>query len=837
MSSDSSYQQQYPARFPPQPEPSVCYQNPNAPNYDNSTKSAPASQQQSLGYYPQNPNYDNSTKSAPASQQQSPGYYPQNPYYDNSTKSAPASQQQSPGYYPQTPNYVNSTKSAPASRQQSPAYYPQNPNAPNYVNSTMSAPGYYPRNPNAPTYVKSTMSAPGYYPQNPNAPNYVNSTMSAPGYYPQNPNAPNYVNSTMSAPDYYPQNPNAPNYVNSTMSAPASQHASPRHASPSTGYGLDKSYYDLQETENVAYTPSPPFLGREPLNKNYPLETKNDSDVTTTNGKLATSIQLSPNVTTTNGKPVSTQPPQPVQAGELLDKNCPQEIDAPTQALSPNVTTTNIMSATTQPPLSHAALFLLRNLNPDTVRPQRHSGRFSNLRPMGNFGQCEECFSSRTGYNYCNYCNSELFQNNFSNWTSGSEEIDNFIQEAQLEATNVRSVLEWIDYKEFTNVEHLANGGNSSVFTAYWPRGPIRTLDANANEWKRGWGQANPDLGAYHKFSTLVSHVVRCYGISRCPSTNEFIVVTSYAEDGDLRQYISKNFDSFTLQRKIITLRDIASGLVTIHKVGLLHKDLHTGNILRSGTWTMISDLGLCWNKASMTENEKTIQGVLPYVAPEVLRRMPYTRATDVYSVGMIMYELWSGRPPFEGKDYDVHLAVDICSGTRPDIPPDMPAYYSIIMQACWDQDPDMRPTSRELERTFDSWIENIANGELRCPKTFANKKSVNSAKQKNEFGLHSIPERSTSQPIPPLSADQHELLNKLDEHREALYQCCLDNRLIEIAEERSKAQEQASPMTWTRELKTLADEIFGSSGNALPITLNTITTEPTRTADNRSRK
>ena len=47
------------------------------------------------------------------------------------------------------------------------------------------------------------------------------------------------------------------------------------------------------------------------------------------------------------------------------------------------------------------------------------------------------------------------------------------------------------------------------------------------------------------------------------PDQKYYFVVTSYAEDGDLRQYISKNFDNFSLQRKITTLRDIASGLVT----------------------------------------------------------------------------------------------------------------------------------------------------------------------------------------------------------------------------------------------------------------------------------
>jgi hypothetical protein len=64
---------------------------------------------------------------------------------------------------------------------------------------------------------------------------------------------------------------------------------------------------------------------------------------------------------------------------------------------------------------------------------------------------------------------------------------------------------------------------------------------------------------------------VRCYGISRCPFTRELIVVTSYARDGDLRQFLTKNFDTFTWEQRIITLKDIAAGLVTIHKAGLLH--------------------------------------------------------------------------------------------------------------------------------------------------------------------------------------------------------------------------------------------------------------------------
>ena len=79
----------------------------------------------------------------------------------------------------------------------------------------------------------------------------------------------------------------------------------------------------------------------------------------------------------------------------------------------------------------------------------------------------------------------------------------------------------------------------------------------------------------------------------------------------------------------------------------------------------MISDLGLCWNNASVAGSEETVKGVLPYVAPEVLRGMPYTRASDVYSVGMIMYELWSGRPPFEEKPSAARKAISCCLLTK----------------------------------------------------------------------------------------------------------------------------------------------------------------------------
>jgi serine/threonine protein kinase len=95
--------------------------------------------------------------------------------------------------------------------------------------------------------------------------------------------------------------------------------------------------------------------------------------------------------------------------------------------------------------------------------------------------------------------------------------------------------------------------------------------------------------------------------------------------------------------------------LKSLHKSGYFHKDLHSGNILQAkkyisnSNFSYVSDFGL-----SGPVNEQNIDnklyGVLPYIAPEVLNGEPYTTSADIYSFGVIMTELSSGKPPFHNK-------------------------------------------------------------------------------------------------------------------------------------------------------------------------------------------
>ena len=148
------------------------------------------------------------------------------------------------------------------------------------------------------------------------------------------------------------------------------------------------------------------------------------------------------------------------------------------------------------------------------------------------------------------------------------------------------------------------------------------------------------------------------------------MMVLRYADDGSLRNYLDTNYNKLSWNNKFQNLYNIANGLRIIHEKKFIHRDLHIGNILRfSDTSTRITDMGLCrpadYNKLENTNNNK-IYGVLPYIAPEILKGQNYTKASDVYSFGIIMYEVISGLPPYHDVSHDKSLAMKICLGLRP---------------------------------------------------------------------------------------------------------------------------------------------------------------------------
>src|SRR6266498_1644046 len=186
------------------------------------------------------------------------------------------------------------------------------------------------------------------------------------------------------------------------------------------------------------------------------------------------------------------------------------------------------------------------------------------------------------------------------------------------------------------------------------------------------------------------------------------MIVMDYADGGCLRQKLPDILKD-QWKNKLKLLNNIIDGLRTIHELNFAHCDFHDGNILYHSNLIRISDLGLSQPVESFQspdKNNKKIFGVLPFMAPEVLRGKPYTQASDIYSFAMIMWEFTSGIPPFDDRDHDdIQLSLRICKGERPEIIKNTPQCYVDLMGKCWNVDPKKRPDASEIADTINNWI------------------------------------------------------------------------------------------------------------------------------------
>jgi serine/threonine protein kinase len=187
------------------------------------------------------------------------------------------------------------------------------------------------------------------------------------------------------------------------------------------------------------------------------------------------------------------------------------------------------------------------------------------------------------------------------------------------------------------------------------------------------------------------------------------MMVLLYCRHGNLRNYIIKSNYYIDYRTKIEDLKIIARGLLCVHNAGKVHKDFHSGNILKDGI-LFISDLGMCQPANKQSVKEEGIYGVLPYMAPEVLRGHQYTKASDIYSFGRIMNEYLSEEIPFNDIPHDESLAIKICKGLRPKISEDVPKLLTDLIIKCWDVEPKNRPTAKELSQILEKWYNEICD-------------------------------------------------------------------------------------------------------------------------------
>ena len=98
---------------------------------------------------------------------------------------------------------------------------------------------------------------------------------------------------------------------------------------------------------------------------------------------------------------------------------------------------------------------------------------------------CENCNQKCLATLYCEFCVRNYLKENFSNWTSGNDDIDNLIQQCQIETLTPDTIIEWIPYKKLQNIDYLTKGGFSEIYTAGWVDGYFIEWNSKKQKLKR----------------------------------------------------------------------------------------------------------------------------------------------------------------------------------------------------------------------------------------------------------------------------------------------------------------------------------------------------------------
>jgi len=203
--------------------------------------------------------------------------------------------------------------------------------------------------------------------------------------------------------------------------------------------------------------------------------------------------------------------------------------------------------------------------------------------------------------------------------------------------------------------------------------------------------RAFEDEAALMKALTPHPNVVLLYGLVKEP---RFLIITEFLEGGSLASVLKSDVEMTPpLLKKIVT--GIALGMLHLHAEGIIHRDLAARNILIGDNWRVkVSDFGMsrqASDRSSVQQTQTTI-GPVKWMAPESITKSQYSKKSDVWSFGVVLYEILTRETPY-GNMPPLQVAAAVAyNGLRLAIPSHCPPILAEIMLSCWQDNPHSRP-------------------------------------------------------------------------------------------------------------------------------------------------
>ncbi|XP_033992311.1 mitogen-activated protein kinase kinase kinase 11 [Trematomus bernacchii] len=257
-----------------------------------------------------------------------------------------------------------------------------------------------------------------------------------------------------------------------------------------------------------------------------------------------------------------------------------------------------------------------------------------------------------------------------------------------------------LDFRDLKLEEVIGVGGFGKVYRGTW-RGLLVAVKAARQDPDEDISVTAQNVRQEARLFAMLTHpnIIALKGV--CLQEPNLCIIMEYASGGALsRALAGRRIPPHILVNWAV---QIARGMVYLHSeaiVPVIHRDLKSNNILLSqpienecmeGLTLKITDFGLAreWHKTT----KMSTAGTYAWMAPEVIKSSTFSKGSDVWSYGVLLWELLTGEAPYKGIDgLAVAYGVAVNKLTLP-IPSTCPEPFAQLMSECWDQDPHRRPS------------------------------------------------------------------------------------------------------------------------------------------------
>ncbi|RHZ66044.1 hypothetical protein Glove_309g20 [Diversispora epigaea] len=292
--------------------------------------------------------------------------------------------------------------------------------------------------------------------------------------------------------------------------------------------------------------------------------------------------------------------------------------------------------------------------------------------------------------------------------------MDNLIIEDTLQKENIP----FYQYSEFENIKLISNNIYKATFKTSQKIVALKcislndkfTLDNLINEIKR-----------YRKLE-IHDNILKYYGITKQENTDNYMIVLEYSNNGSLREYLKTNFQNLDWNAKLNIAKEITNILTFLHSNDIVHGKLNSENILIHNGIIKFNIFGLTKIMPESLKFLTNTLGPIQYIDPqylEIFNTIGKNKNSDIFSLGIILWEISSGNPPFEIDSLsNVDLLINIIKGKREMVIPGTPPKYKEIYTDCWKHDENSRPEISQVLKNLSEIIISDTSFENKTPQS-----------------------------------------------------------------------------------------------------------------------